>query len=167
MSLKDTEDYFKDSNVILKRAENDLMTILTEIGKNIKEYKWKIKREKLIYHTLNKCKSTGYGALNAEGWVLKDKENLVREAVKRSHSDNEFHGLVEVLDWSGLKPPTYFYTTYFTDIYQSITDTYGIARYEEANPSLFTLVTFPFMFGMMFGDCGHCIYINHLIYIFK
>ena len=28
-------------------------------------------------------------------------------------------------------------------------------NYKEANPALFTIVSFPFLFGVMFGDAGH------------
>jgi V-type H+-transporting ATPase subunit a len=53
------------------------------------------------------------------------------------------------------KPPTAFNTNSFTNIAQQITDTYGIPRYQEVNPSIFTCVTFPFFFGVMFGDMAH------------
>jgi V-type H+-transporting ATPase subunit a len=34
-------------------------------------------------------------------------------------------------------------------------DTYGVPRYKEANPALFAAATFPFLYGVMYGDIGH------------
>lgn len=53
------------------------------------------------------------------------------------------------------KPPTSFKTNEFTAVYQLITNTYGTPRYMEINPSLFNVVTFPFLFGVMYGDMAH------------
>ena len=32
---------------------------------------------------------------------------------------------------------------------------FSVAKYQEANPTVFTIVTFPFLFAVMFGDWGH------------
>jgi V-type H+-transporting ATPase subunit a len=56
---------------------------------------------------------------------------------------------------SVLNPPTYIRTNDFLWAFQEIVNTYGIPRYREINPTFFNIVTFPFLFGIMFGDIGH------------
>lgn len=51
--------------------------------------------------------------------------------------------------------PTYIKTNDFTWTFQEIVNTYGIPRYQEFNPAVFNIITFPFLFGMMFGDVAH------------
>ena len=54
-----------------------------------------------------------------------------------------------------MMPPTWFNLNTFTAPFQLITDTYGIPNYKEVNPTYFGIVSFPFEFGVMFGDIGH------------
>jgi len=39
--------------------------------------------------------------------------------------------------------------------FQGIVDGYGVPRCGEINPAAFTIITYPFLFGVMFGDVGH------------
>ena len=54
-----------------------------------------------------------------------------------------------------ISPPTHIITNDFTWTFQLIVDLFDVPKYKEMNPALFTCVTFPFLFGVMFGDICH------------
>jgi len=43
----------------------------------------------------------------------------------------------------------------FTASFQDIVNTYGVPRYKEFNPAVPTIMTFPFLFAVMYGDIFH------------
>lgn len=74
---------------------------------------------------------------------------------------------ISVYENHSIPRPTYIKTNEFTDIFQLIVDTYGTPTYKEANPAVISIASFPFFFGMMFGDMGHgsiiCFFALYLI----
>ena len=96
-------------------------------------------------------------------WVPQKYFNYVRGELENIQTDDEESvkpTLIkyEIDDLSQLKTkkaPTYFELNALTAPFQQIVDTYGIPRYKEVNPAIFTIISFPFFFGLMFGDVGH------------
>ena len=52
-------------------------------------------------------------------------------------------------------PPTSFAEYEFLSFFQMLVNTYGVPTYQELNPAIFYVVSFPFFFGIMFGDIYH------------
>lgn len=117
-------------------------------------------KEKAIYATLNHFE--GNASLRANCWYPEADEDHIRAMLIQNSSAQ--HGLSSSsamlvpdrnMQGARSKPPTYIRVNQFTAVFQELVDTYGLPSYQEANPALFTVVTFPFLFGVMYGDIGH------------
>ncbi len=112
-------------------------------------------REKSIYENLGKMESTGK-LISGYFWANHVDKNKVKEILDDMvTNDPNFAGVELKKVQSDELPPSKFHTNYLLAPAQKIVDTYGIPRYQELNPAVFTIATFPYLFGVMFGDMGH------------
>eukprot|EP00540_Astrosyne_radiata_P006655 CAMPEP_0116840946 /NCGR_PEP_ID=MMETSP0418-20121206/10647_1 /TAXON_ID=1158023 /ORGANISM="Astrosyne radiata, Strain 13vi08-1A" /LENGTH=889 /DNA_ID=CAMNT_0004471309 /DNA_START=48 /DNA_END=2717 /DNA_ORIENTATION=+ len=146
-----------DSRTVLLKNQDTRFRLCQMLSKSTEKWTWIVLREKSIYHSLNQFKADVSGMLRGEGWVIAESVDDVRDAVNKAHAnmDMAMPSLVDHVAQPWPTPPTHFHTNKFTYGYQEFVNTYGIPRYREANPALFTAATFPFLFGVMYGDMGH------------
>jgi len=147
-SLLQLKQYLYDINNN-QRQENN-----AELASTLEIFAWFVAKEKAIYNALNmmKTRSTTYiGFL----WAPIEKEQMIQATINQFPS-TEFRQLKRNENEAHIiPPPTYFKSNEVTALFQTITDTYGVPLYHEINPTVFGIVTFPFLFGVMFGDYGH------------
>lgn len=122
-------------------------------------------KEKSLFATLNKF--DGDVTLRADCWFPAEEEEAIKSLlILSSSSSSSLTARKEVSAMlltssssfssrTASGAPTYIKENEVIGSFQLIVDTYGVPRYKEANPALFAIVTFPFLFGVMFGDVGH------------
>ncbi|KAG5123958.1 hypothetical protein JHK82_030695 [Glycine max] len=145
--------------------------LLNTIGAQFEQWDVLVRKEKSIHHTLNMLSlDVTKKCLVAEGWSPVFATKQIQEALQRAalDSNSQVNAIFQVLQTREL-PPTYFRTNKFTSSFQGIIDSYGVAKYQEANPTVYTVVTFPFLFAVMFGDWGHgiCLLLAALYFIIR
>ncbi|XP_049705433.1 V-type proton ATPase 116 kDa subunit a 1 [Helicoverpa armigera] len=143
-----------DLDQVLKKTRYHRCKTLRTVSKNWRLWMGQVRKAKAIYHAMNmfryeKC-------LIGEAWIPNsdlDAVNTVLHSCSESFQSSvpSFASKIETTQM----PPTYHRTNKFTRGFQNLINAYGDSTYRELNPGLHTLITFPFLFSMMFGDMGH------------
>uniref|UniRef100_A0A8C3J7W2 V-type proton ATPase subunit a n=1 Tax=Calidris pygmaea TaxID=425635 RepID=A0A8C3J7W2_9CHAR len=147
----------QELHIVLHKTEDYLRQVLCKASESIYTWVIQVKKMKAIYHVLNLCSfDVTNKCLIAEVWCpVADLQNLrhaLEEGSRKSGATiSSFMNTIPTTQ----PPPTLIRTNKFTSGFQNIVDAYGVGNYGEVNPALYNIITFPFLFAVMFGDFGH------------
>ncbi|XP_043298253.1 V-type proton ATPase 116 kDa subunit a2 isoform X2 [Cervus elaphus] len=147
----------QDLYTVLHKTEDYLRQVLCKAAESVYSRVIQVKKMKAIYHMLNMCSfDVTNKCLIAEVWCPEADLHELRRALEEGSRESggtipSFMNTIPTKE----TPPTLIRTNKFTEGFQNIVDAYGVGSYQEVNPALFTIITFPFLFAVMFGDFGH------------
>ncbi|XP_067295154.1 V-type proton ATPase 116 kDa subunit a [Pseudorasbora parva] len=147
----------QDLHTVLYRTEDYLRQVLIKASESVYVWVIQVKKMKAIYHILNLCSfDVTNKCLIAEVWCPVNDLPALRRALEDGSrkSGATVPSFVNRIPSSDT-PPTLIRTNKFTSGFQNIVDAYGVGSYREVNPAPYTIITFPFLFAVMFGDLGH------------
>uniref|UniRef100_A0AAY5EHX5 V-type proton ATPase subunit a n=1 Tax=Electrophorus electricus TaxID=8005 RepID=A0AAY5EHX5_ELEEL len=146
-----------DLQMVLNQTEEHRQRVLEAAAKSLRVWFIKVRKMKAVYHTLNLCNlDVTQKCLIAEIWCPLCHLDSIQLALRRG-MEKSGSTVPSILNRMQTKQtlPTYNQTNKFTYGFQSIVDAYGIGSYREINPAPYNIITFPFLFAIMFGDMGH------------
>ncbi|XP_056149128.1 T cell immune regulator 1, ATPase H+ transporting V0 subunit a3b [Lampris incognitus] len=155
--LQGLQGRIEDIKSVLSQTEAFLQQLLMRAVAVLPQWKVRVQKCKAVQMVLNLCSpSVTDKCLIAEAWCpvtkLPELQSALREGGRKSGSGvDSFYNRLP----SATPPPTLFPINSFTAGFQNIVDAYGVASYREVNPAVYTIITFPFLFAVMFGDVGH------------
>lgn len=154
-ALQQLQQQSHELQEVLGETERFLSQVLGRVQKLLPPWQVQIRKMKAVYLALNQCSvSTTHKCLIAEAWCATRDLPTVQQALQDSSSEAGVSAVVHRIPCRDM-PPTLVRTNRFTASFQGIVDAYGVGRYQEVNPAPYTIITFPFLFAVMFGDVGH------------
>nr|XP_030129612.1 V-type proton ATPase 116 kDa subunit a3 isoform X2 [Taeniopygia guttata] len=147
----------QELSVTLEETEKYLAEVLDKVAQVLPTWRVQVQKMKAIYLVLNQCSfDVTKKCLIAEVWCPVRDLTQVQDALRQGsyQSGSSVECFVQRVPTTE-SPPTLIRTNKFTAGFQSIVDAYGVASYQEVNPAPYAIITFPFIFAIMFGDVGH------------
>jgi len=138
----------QNKNIMLKSLENlaeankHRLLALRETAQNILK----------VLHAKQKSLETER-LVTVKGYVPKKEFSKLRKKI-----DIKLNGCALALERgfdASEDPPTMIHNPSFIKPFETITKLYGLPHYDELDPTPLIAITFPLIFGFMFGDIGH------------
>ncbi|KAM9659721.1 V-type proton ATPase 116 kDa subunit a 3 [Trichechus inunguis] len=153
--LQQLQQQSQELREVLGETERFLSQVLGRVQRLLPPWQVQIRKMKAVYLALNQCSvSATHKCLIAEAWCPTRDLPTIQQALQQSSSEVGVSAVVHCIPCRDM-PPTLIRTNRFTASFQGIVDAYGVGRYMEVNPAPYTIITFPFLFAVMFGDVGH------------
>lgn len=144
--LQGVRTRIEDLNMVINQTKDQRQRVLLSVAKEVPKWEIIVKKIKAIYHTMNMFSvDVSKKCLFGEAWVptenLQDvKQALINGASAVGSTVPSFLNVISTTE----TPPTFNRCNKFTQGFQNLIESYGIASYREANPALYTIITFPF-----------------------
>lgn len=155
--IQEVNTRLADLASVLQNTKQTRDSELTQISRSLSAWMVVIQKEKAVFQALNRFSyDSARKTLVAEAWCPTNSLPLIRSTLQdvNYRVGLSMPSIVNEVR-TNKTPPTYVRTNKFTEGFQTIVEAYGTAKYTEVNPGLPTIITFPFLFAVMFGDLGH------------
>ena len=170
-----------EEDLDVSERKKRISEIIKEYGEKIVCWNHQLQLTRLVEETKSKAARTDK-VLIIEGWIPTNKRKVFTEVVEKGaegysvtlfldpvneatkkcrigemqNSDNE-HGpdryphTPECFE----TPPSKINNLKIAYVYEKIVTGFGLPNYFEVDPTIFMVISFPVIFGLMFGDVGH------------
>lgn len=172
--IMDTLTKYEHEKEIMRNQNISKFAAITEVLQNIEEYVWaenqffKLANDKVLLQFYAPIRNKPH---IKQILIEKFKDNIILDTIDilkskkqkfntsqlreqeleledQENFDKEREGLRE-------KTPTIMRNSRFIRPFEALTRLYGVPTYAEIDPTPFLAITFPLLFGLMFGDMGH------------
>ncbi len=151
-ALKEITNRLKENSEKEKAISESLHKLGVENKNSLPAWKETVENSLALLYAKKKLLQSGH-LTNIEGFVPKKNLAALNEKVHSLLGDKAI--ILEDKASESETMPTKISNNRFVKPFEEITRLYGLPRYSELDPTPFMAISFPILFGLMFGDVGH------------
>jgi V/A-type H+-transporting ATPase subunit I len=153
--IKSLRQEIENTQKEIENQKSAIVRLHDAYEKQLQTLLWQVRASKLLADAMARFGKLNYTYLIV-GWVPTSKlealtqqlkqisKNIVIEATPSLQRGSMTHSVPVALENAGM-----------FGAFQTLVTTYARPRYEEIDPTVLMTITFPLLFGAMFGDVGH------------
>ncbi len=152
LALKEVNNQFKE----IKEKEKQILLALKKIAEENRNKltSWKESTENMLAMLQAERKILQSGRLaTLKGFVPKKQFHTLTKNISLTLKGKAL--ILENESSANSDPPSKLRHNSFVRPFEEITKLYGLPNYDELDPTPIIAITFPLIFGLMFGDIGH------------
>ncbi len=142
----------------LEKLKLDFESLRKKQADMLKERYWQVRMSRTITEITNR-----YGRLTHDflvvGWVPRSSLQKFQKMLSDISPDIVIDVTAEDELTGSVKPPVALHHSRSMAGFQKLVTTYSTPNYQEIDPTLLLLITFPILFGAMFGDVGQGLFL--------
>ncbi len=139
-------------------AYHEVSDIRASHARRLQDLYWHVRYSRLMAEALTRYGRLRHGYLVA-GWLPGSRLQDLEDQLRAISPDI----LIDIKDTSSEKEvrqtPIVLQNRSFLRGFQKLVTTYGLPAYNELDPTILMTFTFPLLFGAMFGDVGHGLFL--------
>lgn len=150
--LKINIDISNDADLLLHNLAKEVISIEEITAGELINIKKTLLCLKSVYRVLENFEET-QNTYMFEAWVPAYMQDIVRASIDDA-SDGKSTVIFSAPEF-GETPPTMLSNPAMMKPFEKLINVYGLPSYYEIDPTCILFITFPLVFGIMFGDVGH------------
>jgi V/A-type H+/Na+-transporting ATPase subunit I len=143
----------EDSQKVIEAQKSEIAHLRKTYEKQIQSLLWEVRSSRMLTDAI-----TRYGRLQytyvVVGWAISAGVEDLRQRIKQVSKEAMLEAYPAKRDGDNQNVPVYLQHAKALLPFQSLVTTYARPRYGELDPTWLIVITFPLLYGAMFGDLG-------------
>ena len=143
----------EDSQKVIEAQKSEIAHLRKTYEKQIQSLLWEVRSSRMLTDAI-----TRYGRLQytyvVVGWAISAGVEDLRQRIKQVSKEAMLEAYPAKRDGDNQNVPVYLQHAKVLLPFQSLVTTYARPRYGELDPTWLIVITFPLLYGAMFGDLG-------------